>query len=182
MKALKRSMAGEYSRELSVKVRAGLERLTRMGYKAGGTPAYGLRRLLLEETGKPKQVLNLGQRKSLLTERVIVIPGPAHEVAIVKHVFNEFAVEHRSMASIAKSLNRDGIRSFKGEWDAGAISRMIRHPYYVRSQVWGRTREYLRNKAERVPRDKWIICEGAFERSSAALLSYLRKHRRPWPV
>ena len=92
MKALKRSMAGEYSRELSVKVRAGLERLTRMGYKAGGNPVYGLRRLLLEETGQPKQVLDFGQRKPLLTERVIVIPGPAHEVAIVKHVFNEFAV------------------------------------------------------------------------------------------
>jgi len=163
MKALKRSMAGEYSRELSVKVRSGLERLTRMGYKAGGTPAYGLRRLLLEETGKPKQVLNFGQRKSLLTERVIVIPGPAHEVAVVKRIFNEFAVEQRSMASIAESLNRDRIRYFKGEWDAGAISRMIRHPHYVGSQVWGRTREYLRDKAERVPPDKWIICEGAFE-------------------
>jgi DNA invertase Pin-like site-specific DNA recombinase len=163
MKALKRSMAGEYSRELSVKVRAGLERLTRMGYKAGGTPVYGLRRLLLEESGKPKQVLDCGQRKSLVTERVIVIPGPAHEVAIVKRIFNAFAIERRSMGSIAKSLNRDGIRYFKGDWDAGAISRTIRHPHYVGSQVWGRTREYLRNKAETVARDKWIICERAFE-------------------
>src|SRR2546421_11025597 len=34
VKAVKRTMAGEYSRELSVKVKAGLVRLTSMGYKA----------------------------------------------------------------------------------------------------------------------------------------------------
>ena len=35
LKTLKRTMAGEYSRELSVKVRAGLERLAKLGYKLG---------------------------------------------------------------------------------------------------------------------------------------------------
>jgi Recombinase len=29
--------------------------------------------------------------------------------------------------------------------------------------VWGRTRQYLGNKTERVPRDKWIICEKTYE-------------------
>jgi hypothetical protein len=29
--------------------------------------------------------------------------------------------------------------------------------------VWGRTRQYLGNKTERAPRDKWIICEKAYE-------------------
>jgi DNA invertase Pin-like site-specific DNA recombinase len=141
MKALKRTMAGEYSRELSVKVRAGLERLTKMGYKAGGTAVYGLRRLLLEETGKPKQQLEFGQRKSLLTERVVIIPGPVEEVAVVKRIFTEFAIEHRSMKSIAKSLNREGIPYFTAGWDAGAISRLVRHPHYMGTQVWGRTRQ-----------------------------------------
>src|SRR5207244_2777542 len=35
LKALKRAMAGEYSRELSAKVKAGQLRLTRLGYKMG---------------------------------------------------------------------------------------------------------------------------------------------------
>src|SRR5437667_3827827 len=48
MKALKRTMAGEYSRELSVKVRAGLFRLAKLGYKLGGHAVYGLRRQLLD--------------------------------------------------------------------------------------------------------------------------------------
>jgi DNA invertase Pin-like site-specific DNA recombinase len=47
MKALKRTMAGEYSRELGVKVLAGQKRLARLGFKQGGVPGYGLRRMLV---------------------------------------------------------------------------------------------------------------------------------------
>ena len=36
MKAMKRTMAGEYSRELSAKVSEGLKRLARLGFKQGG--------------------------------------------------------------------------------------------------------------------------------------------------
>ena len=38
MKALKRTMAGEYSRELGVKVLAGLKRLAHLGFKQGVCP------------------------------------------------------------------------------------------------------------------------------------------------
>src|SRR5438105_12500783 len=41
MKALKRTMAGEYSRELGVKVLAGQKRLALLGFKQGGMPGYG---------------------------------------------------------------------------------------------------------------------------------------------
>ena len=49
VKALKRTMAGEYSRELGVKVLAGLRRLARIGFKQGGLPGYGLRRMLVSQ-------------------------------------------------------------------------------------------------------------------------------------
>src|SRR5256885_14070694 len=55
MKALKRVMAGEYSRELGVKVIAGQRRLALLGFKQGGMPGYGLRRLLISNDGHPKQ-------------------------------------------------------------------------------------------------------------------------------
>src|SRR5436309_394615 len=42
-KALKRTMAAEYSRELGVKVFDGQKRLARQGFKQGGVPGYGLR-------------------------------------------------------------------------------------------------------------------------------------------
>jgi len=57
LKALKRAMAAEYSRELSAKVKAWQLRLTRLGYKMGGFPPYGMRRMLLDTHGTPKQLL-----------------------------------------------------------------------------------------------------------------------------
>src|SRR6202041_2609985 len=51
MKALKRTMAGEYSRDLGVRVFAGMKRLTLLGFKIGGVPGYGLRRMLVSAAG-----------------------------------------------------------------------------------------------------------------------------------
>jgi len=69
MKALKRTMAGEYSRELGVKILAGLKRLATLGFKQGGRPGYGLRRMLVSPSGVPKQLLAFASGKaSRLTE------------------------------------------------------------------------------------------------------------------
>jgi DNA invertase Pin-like site-specific DNA recombinase len=48
LKTLKRSMAAEYSRELSVKVFAGQCRLIELGFRQGGPAGYGLRRQLID--------------------------------------------------------------------------------------------------------------------------------------
>ena len=71
MKTLKRTMAAEFSRELSVKVLAGQKRLAHLGFKQGGVPGYGLRRMLVSASGVPKQELAAGERKSIATDRVI---------------------------------------------------------------------------------------------------------------
>src|SRR3546814_11500702 len=44
IKTVKRAMAGEYSRELSVKVFKGQCRLITLGYRQGGAAGFGLRR------------------------------------------------------------------------------------------------------------------------------------------
>jgi hypothetical protein len=41
IKTLKRSMAAEYSRGLSVKVSAGSRRIASLGFRNGGVPGYG---------------------------------------------------------------------------------------------------------------------------------------------
>src|SRR3954463_8029751 len=46
VKSVKRTMAGEYSRELSVKVFSGQRRLIELGYRQGGPAGFGLRRQL----------------------------------------------------------------------------------------------------------------------------------------
>ena len=164
MKALKRSMAGEYSRELSVKVRAGQTRVAQMGYKIGGTAPLGLRRLLLTPDGKPKQILAYGERKSLATERVTLVPGPAEEIAIVKRIFCEFADEARSMNSIAERLNSEGI-PYKGRphWTAVTITHTLRQSKYIGMHIWGKTSAFLGGPKKTVSSEKWITCPRAFE-------------------
>jgi len=109
IKSLKRAMAGEYSRELSTKVFAGQCRLISLGYRQGGTAGYGLRRLLLDQHGQPKVILSRGERKSLQTERVILTPGPEHELATVRRVYDFFTRHQRTEAEIARTLNEEGI-------------------------------------------------------------------------
>lgn len=164
LKALKRTMAGEYSRELSVKVRAGQTRLATLGYKLGGTAPYGLHRMLLDPCGKPKQILSPGQRKSLVTERVIFVPGPSCEVVVVKRIFREFTDERRSLRGIARSLNDDGIQYLRGaKWKATTVTRVLRHPAYMGTQVWGRTSTILASPRVQVPPHQWATCTSAFE-------------------
>ena len=72
-KALKRAMAAEYSRELGVKVAAGQRRLAELGFWQGGPAGYGLRRMLISPDGTVKQFLSKGERKSITTDRVILV-------------------------------------------------------------------------------------------------------------
>jgi DNA invertase Pin-like site-specific DNA recombinase len=151
VKAVKRTMAGEYSRELSVKVKAGLVRLTSMGYKAGGYPPYGMRRMLLDVHGNPKQLLADGERKSLATERVILVPGPKEEVAIVQRIFREYADENRSLTKIAERLNEQEIPFVQGgKWCASTITHVLERPQYMGTHVWGRTTAYLSGQTKKV--------------------------------
>jgi DNA invertase Pin-like site-specific DNA recombinase len=164
LKALKRTMAGEYSRELSVKVRTGLCRLAKLGYKLGGSAPYGLRRQLLDTQGKPKQLLAYGERKSLANERVTFVPGSQEEIALIVRIFREFADERRSPNSIAARLNRDGITYLRdAKWKAGTIRILLQDPHYIGMQVWGRTTAFLSSPVKRLPFPEWAIRANAFQ-------------------
>jgi hypothetical protein len=59
MKALKRAMAAEYSRELSSKVFNGEARICRLGLCVGSVPGYGLRRMLCSSDNTRKQIMGI---------------------------------------------------------------------------------------------------------------------------
>ncbi len=61
-------MAGEYSRELSVKISAGQRRLVAMGYWQGGYGTFGMQRQIVGQDGRRKRILKLGEWKSIDTE------------------------------------------------------------------------------------------------------------------
>jgi DNA invertase Pin-like site-specific DNA recombinase len=122
LKNVKRVMAGEYSRELSVKVFAGQCRLIEHGFRQGGPAGFGLRRLLIDEARNPKGELGRGDRKSLQTDRVVLIPGPLEEIEHVHKIYSMFVEDGKSEREIALELNRRGILSDLGRpWTRAAI-------------------------------------------------------------
>ena len=133
MKAIKRTMAGEYSRELGVKVLAGLKRLAGLGFKQGGCPGYGLRRMLVSARGEPKLQLAQGERKSITTDRVILVPGPVEEVECVREIYRMLIEEKRTVYGISRELNRRKIKYLRdSKWDHSAVSYILSHPKICR--------------------------------------------------
>ncbi len=164
MKSLKRTMAGEYSRELSVKVLAGQKRLAQLGFKQGGVPGYGLRRMLVSASGEHKQQLAHGERKSITTDRVILVPGPDCEVQIVREIYRMFIFDRRPVYAIASDLNQRGVKCVgDSKWDYLAVYSVLTHPKYVGCHVFGRTSQKLCTASVRVPAAEWIRTPGAFE-------------------
>jgi DNA invertase Pin-like site-specific DNA recombinase len=163
MKALKRTMAGEYSRELGVKVLAGLKQLARLGFKQGGCPGYGLRRMLVSAKGEAKQQLAPGERKSITTDRVILVPGPMEEVECVKDIFRMFTEEKRTVYGIARELNRRKAKYLTdSRWDYLAVYNILTHPKYIGCNVFGRTTQKLGTASVRQPVSEWILTPKAF--------------------
>ena len=164
MKSLKRTMAGEYRRELGVKVLAGQKRLARLGFKQGGSPGYGLRRLLLSAAGIPRQELASGQRKSIATDRVVLIPGPADEVQVVQEIYRMLVSGKLSPYAIARELNRRRV-TYVGDskWDYQAVYMILTHPKYSGCHVFGRTTAKLHSRTIRLPKSEWILTPKAFK-------------------
>lgn len=164
MKALKRVMAGEYSRELGVKVLAGQRRLAELGFKQGGTPGLGYRRMLVSPDRTPKQLLKLGERKNISTDRVVLVPGPAEEVKVVQEIFGMFTKERRSLRAIARELNRRGIlTSRNSHWDHTDVVRLLEHPRYIGCNVFNRFSTRLGASRKATPKEARIIAAEAHE-------------------
>ena len=112
IKHLKRVMAGEYSRELSVKLSRAHHQQAQLGFRQGGKLIYGFRRLLVDPTRNPRQVLNNGERKALSSDKVIVIPGPPEELAVIRRIFRLYVRYQLSGPEIAKRLAKAGIKGY----------------------------------------------------------------------
>ncbi|WP_437191587.1 recombinase family protein [Planctomicrobium sp. SH527] len=163
IKSVKRAMAGEYSRELSSKVFKGQCRLIELGYRQGGAPGFGLRRLLISHAGEPKAELQRGEYKSLQTDRVVLVPGPAEEVAVVHRIYQLFIERQMPESEIAALLNSEGVRTDLGRaWNRGTIRQILTNEKYIGNNVFNRTSFKLKKKHVQNAPDIWIRKEGAF--------------------
>lgn len=163
VKSVKRSMAAEFSRELSAKVFVGHCRLARMGFRQGGPPGYGLKRVLLDECGRYKADLAFGERKNLQSDHVVLAPGAPEEVEVVRRIYRDFIEKRMSEKSIADALNREGLTLAPGRpWAQGTIHKVLVSEKYTGRNVYGRTSSRLTNKSTRNAPALWLRCDAAF--------------------
>jgi DNA invertase Pin-like site-specific DNA recombinase/DNA-binding winged helix-turn-helix (wHTH) protein len=186
MKALKRTMAAEYSRELAAKVSAGARRTAAQGYRIGGTAGFGMRRMIVSADGRRRQILRDNERKNIKSDRIILVPGPKREVNCIRTIFDLAANERMAPRQIVKELNRRKLSYIgDGAWDDNAVYRILKNEKYMGYNVWGKTVRPFNRDSHRVPRSAWIIKPDAFvpivSVEQFTRVQKLIQRRRNWP-
>ena len=164
VKNLKRVMAAEYSRELSVKVHAGACHVASLGFKQGGPVVYGLQRELIDENRCSKGILRKGQRKHLQTDRVVIQPGPENEQRIVAQIFREYVVHRRSRGAIVRWLNKEQVPNHRGTaWSLAMVRYLLSNEAYIGNSVYNRTSVRLKQARKSNPPELWIRTTSLYE-------------------
>jgi DNA invertase Pin-like site-specific DNA recombinase len=164
VKGVKRAMAGEYSRELSAKVFAGQCRLIELGFRQGGVAGFGLRRVLLDQTGTIKGELSRGEHKSLQTDRVILVPGPQEEVDVILSIYRWFIDDGLPESEVASRLNTQGVKTDLGrDWTRATIHEILINEKYIGSNVYNRVSFKLKKSRLTNAPELWIRKDDAFE-------------------
>lgn len=156
LKQLKRAMAAEYSRDLSVRVTQAKRMLAQRGYWQCGSPGFGLHRMLVDQEGKPVRLLREGERKLSTAHRTVLVAGTAEEVAIVRDVFRLYVIAGLSARGIARDLNsRGALATSRGLWTPARVRHALSNEGYVGVYVFGRTWEHLGAKG-RISEVDWL--------------------------
>jgi DNA invertase Pin-like site-specific DNA recombinase/DNA-binding winged helix-turn-helix (wHTH) protein len=163
MKTLKRTMAAEYSRELSVKVTAGLRRLAEEGFRVGSYAGFGLRRMMISADGRRKGILKVHEQKYANTDRVVLVPGPKHEVECVRRIFELSTNGKMSCAGIAVDLNMHNVEHWGRPWKPHDVYRILTNHKYMGWNVYGKTtHRTFDSEKHKIPEEGWIVKKNAF--------------------
>lgn len=162
-KSLKRIMAAEYSRELSAKVSQGQRRAAAKGLWQGGPARFGFRRQLIEEDGTPIAILRRGQRKSLTTQRVVLIPGPEEELEVVRSIFRTYAAGALPQEIAERLRAEEAPRWLSQAWSTSMVRRILSDEQYTGTQITSKTYSAsVGVRRKNLSRD-WIRKTGAFQ-------------------
>ncbi|MCC2673751.1 MAG: hypothetical protein K0Q43_5190 [Ramlibacter sp.] len=149
-KSLKRTMAAEHSRELTVKTTAGQTAAVSRGFQLGTSPCMGISRIAVSKTDGAERKLGPFDHKAARSEHLRWEQGPANEVANAQRIFDLYASTELSVVDVARVACSEGIRARSGkpvtEW---MLYRMLRCEAFVGDFVWGREE----NKKRRAPTD-----------------------------
>ncbi|WP_163344084.1 recombinase family protein [Enterobacter hormaechei] len=161
---IKRSSAAYHSRNLSEKIFIGQVNLIKLGYHQGGMAGYGLRRLLVDENGIAKEILGFRKRKSIQTDRVILIPGPKNEIKIVNSIYDLFIDDNMPEFIIAERLNEQNIPAENGTlWTRAKIHQILTNEKYIGNNIYNKTSSKLKSRLVKNPKNEWVRCDKAYK-------------------
>lgn len=161
---IKRSSAAYHSRNLSEKVFIGQVNLIKLGYHQGGMAGYGLRRLLVDENDIAKEILGFRKRKSIQTDRVILIPGPKNEIKIVNSIYDLFIDDNMPEFIIAERLNEQNIPAENGTlWTRAKTHQILTNEKYIGNNIYNKTSSKLKSRLVKNPKNEWVRCDKAYK-------------------
>ena len=182
IKSIKRTMAGEYSRELSTKVFQGACRLVKLGFRQGGTAGYGLRRVLMDQSGARKGELKMGEQKSIQTDRVVLVAGPDEEVEIVRWIYQAFITDGkigiRDCRRTERARHRDGLRAGMepGDGASSAHQRKIHRQQRLSPDFVQTEKEACQQSAGQMDSSERRFCRASSNRNYSC-----RRGKSFWP-
>ena len=163
LKGMKRTMAAEYSRELSAKVFAAQCRFAAQGFKMGGFAGYGLRRVSFNSDGLKRRVLQSGERKAAATDRVRFCWGPKHEVETVRTIYGWYVQDKLGDTEIAAKLNKQKVSAEWGRpWTAPMVKSILTNEKYIGRVVFNRGSAKMNTPRISNPEHTWVCIEAAF--------------------
>ena len=141
--ALKTLIYDLYSKDLSQKVKSGLNAKKRKGQFAAPRPLYGY-------------------KKSPAMPNGLAIDEPAAKV--IRHVFTS-ASQGKSPSAIAQHLNAQGApsRSGQGQWTPKHIREILKNQAYTGTAITNKTRQAYPGSPKQIPlpKSQWLVVSGA---------------------
>lgn len=160
LKQIKRVMAAEYSRHLSVTIAKAQQHLAAQGRWQGGCLGYGLRRAIVDESGDILTILERGQQKALQGQRVVPVLGPPHELEVLGMIYRLFLEEGLSRTAIVRRLNAEQVAYAPGRsWTYQNVKNVLTNPIYTGLLTFGRTQRPLGGTLRRRSPSEWTIAQ-----------------------
>ncbi len=158
------SSASDYSRVLSTKVHMGQTTLIKKGFRQGGPAGFGLRRLLVDDSGNAKFQLRRLEHKSIQTDRVVLVPGPPEEITVVRRIYADFIERGLTEQQIANRLNWEGVHTdLERPWTRSTVRQVLTNEKYIGNNVWNRRSFKLKTKRMQNDPALWVRADGVFE-------------------
>ncbi|HEY8616059.1 recombinase family protein [Phenylobacterium sp.] len=101
-------------------------------------------------------MLQAGERKAIQGDRIILVPGPADELDLVRDIFRQFVAGGMSRREIARQLNARGAPAARGaRWTEARVRGLLTNRAYVGVLVFGRFAHRFR-RARPQPQTTWV--------------------------